>query len=374
MSHELRSPLNAILGFAQLMDSDTPAPTPAQKGSIDQILHAGWYLLELINEILDLAVVESGRLTLSLEPVSLADVIIECQAMIEPQAQRQGIQVNFPQFDNPCFVRADRIRLKQVLVNLLSNAIKYNRRGGTVDVHSLCVEDRTSISVADTGLGLSSEKLKQLFQPFNRLGQEASSTEGTGIGLIVTKRLVELMGGEIGVESTVGVGSVFWIKLMPSAAPPILAGLAQSELIAPSQTQNCISLRKLLYVEDNQANLKLVEQLIELRPDMCLFSVADGHLSIELAREIQPAIILMDINLPGISGIEVLKLLRQDPLTMNIPVIALSANAHPRDIEASLTAGFFRYITKPIQVNEFLNTLIEAFEFVETRESPRNNA
>ena len=302
MRHELRTPLHAILGFAQLLQMGLTAPTPSQAASVGHILKGGWYLLELINEILDLAVIESGKVSLSLESVSLEEVMVECRSMIEPQAQKRGILVTFPQLDNSWFVRADRIRLKQVLVNLLSNAIKYNRSGGTVYVRSLCVEDRIYISVVDTGLGLCPEKLEQLFQPFNRLGQEAKGVEGTGIGLIVTKRLVELMGGEIGVESTVGVGSVFWIKLISSAAPQIVAGYAQPKLIAPSHVQNCISLRKLLYVEDNQANLKLVEQLIELRPDIRLFSVADGHLSIELAREIQPDIILMDINLPGISG------------------------------------------------------------------------
>ena len=220
MSHELRSPLNAILGFAQLMESGSPPPTPAQKASIDQILQAGWYLLELINEILDLALIESGKLSLSLEPMSLAEVMLECQAMIEPQAQKSGIRMTFPQFDIPYFVNADRTRVKQVLINLLSNAIKYNRAEGTVDVTcSANTAERIRISVQDTGEGLSPEKLAQLFQPFNRLGQEASGEEGTGIGLVVSKRLVELMGGEIGVESTVGVGSVFWFELNLAAEP-----------------------------------------------------------------------------------------------------------------------------------------------------------
>ncbi len=214
MSHELRTPLNAILGFAQLMESDSPPPTPSQKASIDQILKAGWYLLELINEILDLAIIESGKLSLSLEPVSLVEVMLECQAMIEPQAQKRGIQMTFPQFDIPWFVNADRTRVKQVLINLLSNAIKYNREQGTVEVKcAASTPERIRISVKDTGAGLPPEKLAQLFQPFNRLGQEGSAEEGTGIGLVVSKRLVELMGGVIGVESTVGVGSVFWIEL-----------------------------------------------------------------------------------------------------------------------------------------------------------------
>ena len=235
MSHELRSPLNAILGFAQLMESDSPLPTPAQKSSIEQILHAGWYLLELINDILDLAVIESGRLSLSLEPVSLPEVLLECQAMIEPQAQKRGISMTFPRLDNSCFIKADRTRVKQVLINLLSNAIKYNQPGGTVVVD--CASDtagRIRISVKDTGVGLSPEKLAQLFQSFNRLGQEASGEEGTGIGLVVSKRLVELMQGLIGVESTVGSGSVFWIELASEVDPHVF-GKAESNTLAEPQ-------------------------------------------------------------------------------------------------------------------------------------------
>ncbi len=232
MSHELRSPLNAILGFAQLMESGTPSPTPAQRQSIDQILQAGWYLLELINEILDLALIESGKLSLSREPTSLADVLSDCRGMIEPLALKSGIGLTFPCFDGPLFVKADRTRLKQVLINLLSNAIKYNRTGGSVEVIcTVSATQRTRIGVHDTGNGLSPEKLAQLFEPFNRLGQESGSEEGTGIGLVVSKRLVELMGGEIGAQSTVGVGSVFWIELHSTHAPQLVA--VATELKAP---------------------------------------------------------------------------------------------------------------------------------------------
>lgn len=206
MSHELRSPLNAILGFAQLVESGTPKPTPSQKASIDQILQAGWYLLELINEILDLALIESGKLSLSQEAMSLTEVLADCEAMIEPQAHGNHIHLQFPVFACPCFVKADRTRVKQVFINLLSNAIKYNRVGGGVEVSCKQIGLRTRISFRDTGAGLAPDKLAQLFQPFNRLGQEGSAAEGTGIGLVVSKRLVELMGGEIGVQSTVGVG------------------------------------------------------------------------------------------------------------------------------------------------------------------------
>jgi PAS domain S-box-containing protein len=366
MSHELRSPLNAILGFAQLMESGSPPPTDAQKASIEQILKAGWYLLELINEILDLALIESGRLSLSLEPMSLVDVMVECQAMIEPQARKYGIHMSFPSFETPYFVNADRTRVKQVLINLLSNAIKYNSPQGEVEVTcSARTDKRIRINVHDTGEGLSPDKCAQLFQPFNRLGKEADGEEGTGIGLVMSKRLVELMGGEIGVESTVGSGSMFWFELNQASAPQYV--IDATEPIVPHQeyVQHGAVPHTLLYVEDNQANMQLVEQLIARRPDMRLLSAGDGTFGIELARTQQPDVILMDINLPGMSGIQALKILREDPLTAHIPVLAISANAMPHDIKRGLEAGFFRYLTKPINVNEFMNALNEALELVE---------
>jgi PAS domain S-box-containing protein len=364
MSHELRSPLNAMLGFAQLMESGSPPPTPTQKASIDQILQAGWYLLELINEILDLALIESGKLSLSPEPISLAEVLGDCQAMTEPQAQKRGIHVEFPQFDSPCFVKADRTRLKQVVVNLLSNAIKYNRTGGVVNVTcGLQTSKDIRISFQDTGEGLSAEKLAQLFQPFNRLGQEAGPEEGTGIGLVVSKRLVELMGGEIGAQSTVGVGSVFWIALKSAATPQLTAAAVESSAVAQMQVHPDLSARTVLYVEDNPANLMLVENLIARRPGIRLLSARDGASGIGIARTARPDVILMDINLPGISGIEALRILAKDPVTALIPVIALSANAMPRDIVKGLEAGFFRYLTKPIKINEFMDTLEAALKF-----------
>ncbi|MDO8670369.1 MAG: PAS domain S-box protein, partial [Dehalococcoidia bacterium] len=263
MSHELRSPLNAILGFAQLMESGTPPPTAMQKASIDQILHGGWYLLELINEILDLALIESGKLSLSIEPIALPDVLLDCQAMIDPQAQKGAIHTSFPKFSGPCFVNADRTRVKQVIVNLLSNAIKYNRAGGTVDVTCKVVAaQRLRISVRDTGEGLSAEKLAQLFQPFNRLGQEVGAEEGTGIGLVVSKRLVELMGGTIGAHSIVGTGSVFWFELNLVAAPHFAVDSDTPIVPLQPQFQPGTALRTLLYVEDNRANMELVAQLI----------------------------------------------------------------------------------------------------------------
>jgi PAS domain S-box-containing protein len=361
MSHELRTPLNAVLGFAQLMASESPPPTSEQKQSIDQILQAGWYLLRLINEILDLAMIESGKVTISEEAMSLAEVMRDCESMIEPQAQKRGIQMTFPRFESQLYVHADRIRVKQVLINLLSNAIKYNRVGGALIVQcAMTRENRVRISIRDTGAGLAPEQLEQLFQPFNRLGQEAGAEEGTGIGLVVTKQLVELMGGVIGVESRVGEGSIFWFELETSAAPELLpaqieeAGLSDASEAGASASS---SQRTLLYVEDNPANLNLVEQLIARRSDLKLLTAVDGHLGIQMARAYQPDVILMDINLPGISGFGALKVLRDDPATAHIPVLALSANAVPRDIEKGLDAGFFRYLTKPIKVLEFMDAL-----------------
>jgi len=363
MSHELRTPLSAILGFAQLVESGIPAPTPVQKRSIDQILKAGWYLLELINEILDLALIESGKLSMSLEPVSLSDVMLECETMIEPQAQQRGISVAFTHFEKPCFVKADRTRVKQVLINLLSNAIKYNKVGGTVAVETTVSVDTIRISVRDTGEGLVPDKLAQLFQPFNRLGQESSAEQGTGIGLVVSKRLIEWMGGEIGVESTVGQGSVFWIELKLTSEPQFALHPDEFALLSEAGIQGDGPLQSLLYIEDNPANLMLVEDIIARRPDIHLLSARDGNRGIEIARSAQPDVILMDINLPGISGIEALAILLADPATAHIPVIALSANAIPRDIERGLEAGFFRYLTKPIKVVEFMDTLDVTMKF-----------
>ena len=365
MSHELRSPLNAILGFAQLMESDTPAPTPAQGESIIQILNAGWYLLELINEILDLATIESGKLSMSVEPVSLNEMLLECHSMIEPLAQRRGIRMSFPRSDAAYCVNADRTRMKQVVINLLSNAIKYNVSGGSVDL--TCTANSTAgrirIAVTDTGAGLTQDKVGQLFQPFNRLGQEVKGEEGTGIGLVVSKRLVELMDGVIGVESTVGKGSTFWVEL-PSTSPIVLPATVQT-VAAESAASVVDGLRTLLYVEDNPANLQLVERLIGRRNDVRLLSAMDGRHGVDLARTFVPDVILMDINLPGISGIEALKILRDDASTAHIPVVALSANAMPRDIERGMEAGFFRYLTKPIKVSEFMHILNLALAFAE---------
>ncbi len=363
MSHELRTPLNGVLGFAQLMESATPPPSAAQQRSISQILKGGWYLLRLINEILDLAMIESGKVTISCEPMSLADVLLDCNVLIGPQAQGRGIGLVFPSFDEELYIHADLTRVKQVMINLLSNAIKYNRPGGVVTVrYERSAGNRVRVLVADSGNGLTADQLSQLFQPFNRLGQEEGTEEGTGIGLVVTRQLVELMNGAIGVSSELGIGTEFWVEFPQTGAPALdettepdnavgFHDVTEETVAAPLRQ------RTLLYVEDNPANMELVEQLIARRSDLKLITAINGHLGIVMARACKPDVILMDINLPGLSGIGALKVLLNDPATASIPVIALSANAVPRDIARGMDAGFFRYLTKPIKVREFMEAL-----------------
>jgi len=364
MSHELRSPLNAILGFAQLMETESPEPTPSQQESIGRILQAGWHLLNLINEILDLAKIESGKFSMSLEPVSLGEVLLECQGMVEGQAEKREIQLAFPTFDVPCYVVADRTRLKQILINLLSNGIKYNREQGILEVsYTRILPGSIRIEIRDTGAGLPQDMLEQLFQPFNRLGQETSGEEGTGIGLVVAKKLIEMMGGAIGVESTIGVGTVFWFELKVGIQPQFECAPADLEIPALAPVEGEAAVRTLLYVEDNPANLSLVERLIARRPELRLLTALTGRLGIEMAHLHQPEVILMDINLPDINGIEALHAMRNDPASAHIPVIAISANAMPHDLARGLQAGFFEYLTKPIKVKEFTETLNKALSF-----------
>ena len=364
MSHELRSPLNAILGFTQLMETSTPPPDALQAARIAEILQAGWYLLKLVDEILDLAGIESGQVSLSLETVSLSELVSESRTMMEAQASQRGISLFVPKVDRDIFVNADRTRLKQIVLNLLSNAIKYNKEQGSVTVEYIhSAPSRVRFNIRDTGEGLPPEMLAKLFQPFNRLGQESGSVPGTGIGLVVTKRLAELMGGAIGVESTVGKGSVFWCELDEVEEPHAGEEVREAGEAPKPRLPAGAHTATLLYVEDNPANMELVRQLVSRRPDVKLMTAPNGTLGIELARAALPTAILMDINLPGISGLKAMKILREDPATAHIPVVALSANAMPRDIEKGLAEGFFRYLTKPIQVKDFMNTLNEALEF-----------
>jgi signal transduction histidine kinase/ActR/RegA family two-component response regulator len=360
MSHELRTPLNAILGFAQILASTAMPTTPEQKAEFaGHIVKSGRHLLTLINEILDLAKVEAGAVALSMEPVDLGEILAECHTMTGPLAAARGIRMQFPE-GVTAVVQADRTRLKQVLLNLLSNAVKYNRDGGVVTVECMrCGEKRLRVLVRDTGMGLGTEQMAALFQPFNRLGQEGGTQEGTGIGLVVTRRLVELMGGTIGVTSSPLVGSTFYIELAtaetraPEAAPAALAGNAAAATPVDGAPGTPAAPHLVLYIEDNPANLRLVQEIVAFRPDLSLLSAPDGNDGLSLARSRRPDVILTDLNLPGMSGLEVLAALRRDPDTASIPVIALTANAMPHDIERGLAAGFTRYLTKPIDIDKF---------------------
>jgi signal transduction histidine kinase/CheY-like chemotaxis protein len=374
MSHELRTPLNAILGFGQILASETLPKTAAQqKEFVSHILKAGRHLLALINEILDLAKIESGGVALSPEPTFIAEVMAECHKLAEPLASQRGVRMVYPPESRICVI-ADRMRLKQVLLNLLSNAIKYNREGGAVVVsYEVTDSQRARISVQDTGPGLRPEQVQALFQAFNRLGQEAGPIEGTGIGLVVTKKLVELMGGAIGVASTVGAGSVFSIELrsVPAATEAAAAQTAEP-LGAVREDAGEAAGATLLYVEDNPANLKLIEQMIGFRPDLRLLSAPDARLGIELARAHRPRVILMDIHLPGMSGEDALKVLREDRRTADIPVIAITADAMPRAVAKGLATGFFRYLTKPLMLDAFNEAIDSALAATSGR--PTGNA
>jgi PAS domain S-box-containing protein len=368
MSHELRSPLNAILGFAQLIDTSSPPPTNSQRRGVEQILKAGWYLLEMINEILDLAQIEAGKLPINSEPLSLSEIVSECKDMVEPQAQSRDIRVSFNRPQGPTFVFADRTRLTQVIINLLTNAIKYNKLGGTVLVDcQLSTKERIRLSIKDSGDGLEPDEIRQLFQRFNRLGKEGGAEEGTGIGLVMSKKLIELMKGDIGVESTKGVGSVFWVELPLTTAPKSLPARDVAPTIATEAISPSAPMRTVLYVEDNAANLMLVADCIERRHDIHLMSAPDGASGVKIALASQPDVILMDIHLPGINGLEAMHMLAQYPATKHIPVIALSANAMPRDVEKYLAAGFFRYLAKPINIKELMDTLNLALESSKTQ-------
>ena len=375
MSHELRTPLNAILGFAQILSSDRlPSTLEQKKEFAGHILKSGRHLLTLINEILDLAKVESGTVSLSLEPVALPAILQECRDMIAPLASQRGIGMTFPEAC-PLNVLADRTRLKQILLNLLSNALKYNREQGQISIACAAQPGgRVRISVRDTGMGLNSDQLALLFQPFNRLGQEGGTEEGSGIGLVVTKRLVELMDGNIGVASEAGVGSTFWIELRAAEALPLPAppGLPQPDL-AGALLDNSAPVT-LLYVEDNPANLTLVEEIVRYCPQLQLLTAKDGRLGVEMARTHLPQLILMDINLPAMSGIDALKLLRADARTAHIPVIALTANAMPGDVERSMALGFYRYLTKPINLEEFNEAVNSALAHVAQQRRQKGRA
>jgi len=353
MSHELRTPMNAILGFGQLMEFDSALSTDA-KDNVKEILKAGYHLLALINEVLDLAKIDSGHIDLSLEQVAVDSVVEECLALVSVLAQKRNIKINQEGLKN-AVARADRIRLKQALLNLISNAIKYNREGGIVRIDvQLHGVDRLRINVTDTGNGLSKEEIAYLFQPFNRLHAENSSIEGTGIGLTITQHIVELMGGTVDIESKVGVGSTFWIELPLGSNPVTVQQKLQTSAVAESTftTQHTV-----LYIEDNPANLRLVELILARRKHIHLITAHTPQLGIELALAHNPNLILLDINMPDMDGYQVLEILKKNISMQSIPVIAITANAMQRDIDQGIVAGFTEYLTKPLNVTQFNLTL-----------------
>jgi PAS domain S-box-containing protein len=356
MSHELRTPLNAILGFGQILEMQPLAPR--QHESVNHILKGGQHLLSLINEVLDLARVEAGRMELSLEPVELRDVVTECCSLLRPLADERQITLSYHLVVlEETYVLADRQRLKQVLVNLLSNAIKYNHMGGSVDV--LCEPQssgRIRLLVRDTGVGIAPEKLPRLFVPFERLGAEKTGIEGTGLGLALCKSLTEAMGGSIGLDSTPGTGSTAWIELSTALAP--LAPKSQLA-VAPFFDSPSTS-RTILLIEDNLTNLRLIEHILADQPEICLLSAMQGQLGLELAQKHQPHLILLDLHLPDIMGDEVLHRLQADAATASIPVVVVSADATPSQVERLKAAGAQAYLTKPLNLAQFLQTVREA--------------
>jgi PAS domain S-box-containing protein len=352
MSHELRTPMNAILGFAQLLEMDDL--NPQQRDGLNHILRGGRHLLDLINEVLDISRIEAGRLSLSLEPVEISETLKESFDLVQPLAQQRKIRLNGP-IGAACHVLGDRQRLKQVLINLISNAIKYNRFSGTVTVTCERREERIRISIADTGLGIPEEKRSQLFIPFERLGAEQSTIEGTGLGLALAKRLVEAMDGSMGLESTLGQGSLFWLELPVTESPVHLAQLAE----APPQTRiDHAAAHTVLYIEDNLSNLHLVERLLDHRPSLNLIGANSGAAGLDMARRHHPDLILLDLNLPDMNGRDVLLHLRGEG--SQVPVIVLSADATPGRRTSLKEAGAFDYLTKPLDVKKFFEVLDRA--------------
>jgi PAS domain S-box-containing protein len=353
MSHELRTPLNAVLGFAQLLGLD--ALRPEQREAVDQIQRAGELLLALIEEILDISMIEGDRLTLSLEPIQVDELVRQCLQIIAPMAVEQGIRIVAPPHQHTgVFAVADQQRLKQALLNLLSNAVKYNSAHGTLWL-TLTVDDgRTTISVGDSGRGIEPQSIERLFMPFERLGAEHGDVAGTGLGLSLSKRLVELMGGTLTVESELGKGSVFHISLERTDEPsydgePLPAGATSADVKAT-----------VLYIEDNLANLRLVERILAHAGDVEVISAMQGKLGLELARAHRPDLILLDLHLPDTTGEDVAIALKQADETRDIPIVVLTAAAHTSQRRRLLDLGVYAYLTKPFNVAEMLNLIQQA--------------
>ena len=353
MSHELRTPLNSILGFGQLLELE--GVSAGQRESVEHIVRAGRHLLGLIDEVLDISRIEAGRLPISLEPVLIGDTVGTAIDLVRPQAAAGGVTLGNEVGDDERHVTADRQRLQQVLLNLLSNAVKYNRKGGTVTVFSAGRPGgRIAIAVADTGMGIPEAMLDRLFTPFDRLGAEQSEVQGTGLGLALSRRLVEAMGGQLLVQSRPGVGSTFTVELPAAEAPGRSAAGVDALTAGAARGRGTI-----LYIEDNVANLRLVERIVERRPGLTLLSAMQGSQGLDLARAHRPQMILLDLHLPDLHGEEVLARLQDDPLTREIPVVIVSADAVPGDVSRVLARGARSYVTKPLEVAALLALLDE---------------
>lgn len=365
MSHELRTPLNAIIGFSQLLELDDTEPLTAdQQENVSDILKAGNHLLSLINDILDLARIESGKLSISIEPINITSILQDVIGITTPIAAKQNITiVNNAQNDDSLFVRADRTRLKQILLNLITNAIKYNTENGFVFIDFKQKNDHIEISIKDTGIGINDAEIGYIFEPFLRLNEENKYIEGTGIGLSVAKQLVELLNGTIHVNSVKGTGTTFWIKF------PICSNIKDND----EQTNALVDLssydhdkhatiNRILYIEDNMANVRLVESILVKFPDIELFFATDGKQGLEFTEMLEPDLILLDIHLPDMDGYQVLTELKNKTLTKEVPVIAISANAMASDLEKARNAGFTDYMTKPIDVKNFIKTIHEVLD------------
>jgi PAS domain S-box-containing protein len=373
MSHELRTPMNSILGFAQLLEFSELGPR--QMKGVKHILNSGKLLLNLINEVLDISRIESGRLTLSPEPVHLKGVIEEVLDTVQPLANEREIRLELTDTSsNQLFIISDRKRLKQVLLNLLNNAVKYNRQGGTILVNTESKPTNTAgsfnvrISVTDNGFGIHSDDIPKLFVPFERIGADQSNTEGTGLGLAIVKRIVNAMEGTFGVESVVGEGSTFWIEL-PQTENQVNSRNRKDDFRKHSYQNDPVTktaegvLEKsgtILYIEDNIQNAQLVEEFIEsYRPKIHLIISMYGSSAVKLATDHQPGLILLDLDLPDVQGSEVLKNLQADPKTRAIPVVILTADAMPQQVEKLMTSGASDYLTKPLDLRLFLQVVDE---------------
>ncbi len=369
VSHELRTPLNAILGFAQLLTLNRDqALAASQQASYGQhIVDAGKHLLDLINELLDLAAIEAGKTALAIEALELGAVLGDCVALIRPIAEPRGIALRT--FDDRTVrVMSDRTRLKQVLINLLSNAVKYSPEDAVVDVACQHLGDNVRLSVIDHGAGMTPQQVDALYQPFNRLGREAGATQGSGIGLVVSKGLVELMGGRIGVDSVPGVGSTFWIELPASAerpaAVPVLEAGAPAASTSPGAAAPDVTV---LCVDDDLLSLRLLENVLAMRPGVQVLTASNGRIGVELARRHLPTVIVMDNNMPEMTGREARELLRADPSTAAIPIIALSANVTGTPGAVAGVEGVFRAIPKPFEVGPVLEAIEDAVKAARRR-------